>query len=92
MVFTQADKAFMLYAAFLSTFLVQAFIADLDPSAQSISVTSNVSGSSGVEGTSSGGNFGTLSLNVLIGALFANVFLFPVKYVDVSGSMARAVS
>eukprot|EP00750_Incisomonas_marina_P021517 INCI449.2.p1 GENE.INCI449.2~~INCI449.2.p1 ORF type:complete len:3169 (+),score=588.56 INCI449.2:893-9508(+) len=77
-VYTQADKAFMLYAAFLSTFLVQAFLADLDPSAQSVSVASNASGS--IENASTGGNFGTLLLNVLIGALFANVFLFPVKY------------
>ena len=82
-VFTQADKAFMLYAAILSTFLVQAFLSDLaadstgnaaEATATTVAVNDSVAGAETEE------DFWSLLLNVLIGALFANVFLFPVKY------------
>ena len=60
-VFTAADKGYLLYGGFISTFLVQAFLFDADTNADR--------------------SFATAIENVLIGALFANVVLFPIQYV-----------
>jgi len=74
-VFTQADKAFTLYAAILSTFLVQAFLSDLSEDGEVSDIESNAT--SDAAATAS---FSTLLLSIFIGALFANIFLFPIKY------------
>lgn len=93
LVFTQADKAFLLYNAILSTFLVQAFLADVDPESSSgPGFYSNFSDGGGDDttttttttntlGTWESNDVGFLVIQVFIGAFFANLFLFPIKYV-----------
>ena len=68
-VFTSADKAYLLYGGFISTFLVQAFLFDADTTVDQ--------------------TFQTTVENTLIGALFANVVLFPIQYVRTTRSMKQ---
>ena len=72
-VFTRADKAFMLYAAFLSTFLVQSFLAD-------ISTGDGVTETNSSHDSDAQDDFGYILLHILVGALFANILMFPIKY------------
>ena len=71
-VFTRADKAYLLYGGILSTFLVQAFLFDAGASG-----TDAATAAASPDGPAS---FSETILNVLIGALFANILLFPVVY------------
>ena len=80
LVFTQADKAFLLYNAILSTFFVQAFLADVDPESSSTGPSSNSSDTTLATWES---DLGSLVMKVLVGAFVANLFLFPIKYVSI---------
>eukprot|EP00750_Incisomonas_marina_P010853 INCI16312.9.p1 GENE.INCI16312.9~~INCI16312.9.p1 ORF type:complete len:1916 (+),score=402.72 INCI16312.9:439-6186(+) len=71
-VFTQADKAFILYSGVVSTFLVQAFYFDADTQAAAVAVNATVDNHLA--------NFSTTMFNVFLGAMFASVLLFPVQY------------
>ena len=73
LVFTQVDKALGLYAGVLSTFLVQAFFFDASVAAQGTDNSTDTP-----EDPSSAVRMAIL--NIFVGALFANVLLFPVKY------------
>ena len=71
-VFTQADKAIGLYAGVLSTFLVQAFFFDAG-SVTDVAANETLS-------ALTQGSFGNALFNIFVGAVFANILLFPVKY------------
>jgi len=72
-VFTQADKAFMLYSAILSTFLVQSFLADINTADGVTSTNSSPDGDADSD-------FGYTLLQILVGAVLANILIFPIKY------------
>lgn len=76
LVFTQVDKALGLYAGVLSTFLVQAFFFDASVAAEGTG--NNASAADAPEDP--GRAVRMAILNVFVGALFANLLLFPVKY------------
>ena len=73
-VFTPADKAFILYSGIVSTFLAQAFYFD--------STESNADGEVTVNSTAELTSIEIANglFNIFLGAMFASVLLFPVQY------------